>query len=86
VREAEAAVAAAEAEAQRAAEEAERRKAAALAEKADGLLKAGHAANKQGDYAKARPRLAVEASHSFSRVLPSRSVCATSRPVAMSFG
>ena len=56
MREAEAAVAAAEAEAQRAAEEAERRKAAALAEKADGLLKAGHAANKQGDYAKARPR------------------------------
>ena len=53
VREAEAAVAAAEAEAQRAAEEAERRKAAALAEKADGLLKAGHVANKQGDYAKA---------------------------------
>ena len=57
MREAEAAVAAAEAEARRAAEEAERRKAAALAEKADGLLKAGHAANKQGDYAKARPPL-----------------------------
>ena len=33
--------------------EAKRRKVAALAEKADGLLKAGHAANKQGDYAKA---------------------------------
>ena len=57
----------------------------ALAERADGQMKAGHAANKQGDYAKARPRLAP-ASHSFSRVLPSRSVCATSRPFAMSFG
>ena len=51
-------VAAAEAAAQRTAvEEAERCKAAALAEKADVLLKAGHAPNKQGDYAKARPAM-----------------------------
>lgn len=46
------------AEEENAAEVAERRKfaapLAALAERADGQLRAGHAANKQGDYAKAR--------------------------------
>ena len=55
-RDAEKAVAAA-AEEEMAAEGAERRKVAAMAERADGQLKAGHAANKQGDYAKARPPL-----------------------------
>lgn len=53
-RDAEKAVAAA-AQEEKAAEGAERRKVAAMTERADGQLKAGHAANKQGDYAKARP-------------------------------
>ena len=64
------AVAAAEEE-EKAAEVAKRRNVRfALAERADDQMKAGHAANKQGDYAKARPRLAVEASHSFLAFYP----------------
>ena len=56
-----------------AAEEAEQRTVAALAEKADGLLKAGHAANNQGDYAKARPRHPASPCATLPRCL-----CATS--------